>query len=335
MNTENISTNKELPFFSVVIPVYNKEPHIARCISSVINQTFTKLELIIICDPSTDNSNAEVEVFSDSRIRVFYRDQPGPGGYAARNLGIIEARTDWIAFLDADDEWYPEYLDSVYRAIISSNNPSFIGSGWNIFDPIMLTKIIPNKYYINNHKKGNHFINFKEYLHYDLNTSRPFYTSSAVVKKELLLNGGLFPEGKAQRGGDIDTWLRCIFLSKGVTVNDFIGACYYRDSINMVTKNSIDDASAIRKTISELIILSHDRETIKLLKKLSNYYSKSAWSFNFYSTKYEQNFKLFKALYYDVNTLESFIYGAVSLLPEKSILILRNLNNKFKRVVKL
>lgn len=73
-----VATQK--PFFSVIVPVYNKEPHIARSIGSILNQTFTDFELIIVCDPSTDESDAEVAKFIDARIRVFHRDEPGSGG---------------------------------------------------------------------------------------------------------------------------------------------------------------------------------------------------------------------------------------------------------------
>src|SRR5690554_2524745 len=112
------------PFFSVVIPVYNKEPHIARSINSVLNQSFQDVELIIVCDPSTDNSNAEVAKFTDPRIRVFHRDEPGPGGYAARNLGIKEAKAEWIAFLDADDEWYLDHLAEMKNLFVDFPNVS-------------------------------------------------------------------------------------------------------------------------------------------------------------------------------------------------------------------
>jgi len=82
---------QNIPFFSVVIPIYNKGPHIHRSISSVINQTFQNFELILVNDASTDNSLEEIQKFTDEHIRLFQRTQPGPGGYAARNLGIEKA----------------------------------------------------------------------------------------------------------------------------------------------------------------------------------------------------------------------------------------------------
>lgn len=97
---------------SVVVPLYNKEKQIAHTLQSVFNQTFQDFEIVIVDDGSTDGSVAEVAKYSDSRIRLIR--QTNAGVSAARNRGIEEARYDLIAFLDADDEWKPEYLATQY-----------------------------------------------------------------------------------------------------------------------------------------------------------------------------------------------------------------------------
>lgn len=99
--------------FTVVIPVYNKQPHLERSIGSALRQTFQNFELILIDDASTDRSFVEAERLADERTRILKRDEPGPGGYAARNLGVEHARGEWVAFLDADDEWHPEHLEEL------------------------------------------------------------------------------------------------------------------------------------------------------------------------------------------------------------------------------
>lgn len=93
---------------SVVIPLYNKEKQIAHTLQSVLNQTFQDFEIVIVDDGSTDGSIGEVKKFTDPRIRLIC--QKNAGVSAARNRGIEEAKSDLIAFLDADDEWKPEYL---------------------------------------------------------------------------------------------------------------------------------------------------------------------------------------------------------------------------------
>jgi len=106
------------PFFSVIIPLYNKEKYIEDTLKSVLNQTFKDFEIIIINDGSTDNSLEKVKSFSDTRIRIFEYKQ-NKGLSAARNTGIKEANTDYIAFIDADDFWKTHHLEQLHHLITS------------------------------------------------------------------------------------------------------------------------------------------------------------------------------------------------------------------------
>jgi len=104
------------PFFSVVIPTYNRAEKLRRTIESVLAQSFRNFEVLVMDDGSTDNTEAVVESFDDSRVR--YEWAPNSGGPATpRNRGIDAAKTDWVCFLDADDLWHPDKLDQVARCI--------------------------------------------------------------------------------------------------------------------------------------------------------------------------------------------------------------------------
>lgn len=102
-----------MPLVSVVIPLYNKELHIERTINSVLAQNIQDFELLIIDDGSTDKSAEVVKSFTDPRILLIHQENAGVS--AARNRGIKEAKADLIAFLDADDEWTPSFLETVLR----------------------------------------------------------------------------------------------------------------------------------------------------------------------------------------------------------------------------
>ena len=100
-----------MPKVSVIVPVYNVEKYLPRCIESIQEQTLTDWELLLIDDGSTDNSGIICDGFAkeDSRIRVFHK--PNGGVSSARNVGLDNARGEWLAFVDSDDEVDSDYLD--------------------------------------------------------------------------------------------------------------------------------------------------------------------------------------------------------------------------------
>ena len=107
---------------SVIIPLYNKARHVRRALESVARQTLADFEAIVVDDGSTDDSRHVAEKFcrGDARFRLVAQTNAGPG--AARNRGITEARAPVLAFLDADDEWSPEYLEEGVR-LLELNGP--------------------------------------------------------------------------------------------------------------------------------------------------------------------------------------------------------------------
>jgi hypothetical protein len=103
------------PRVSVIIPLYNKAQWIRRALDSVLRQTFASLEIIVVDDGSTDESALKLTGYDDGRLRLITQANLGPG--AARNRGIAEARGQLLAFLDADDEWLPDYLAESVRLL--------------------------------------------------------------------------------------------------------------------------------------------------------------------------------------------------------------------------
>jgi glycosyltransferase involved in cell wall biosynthesis len=102
--------------YTVVMTAYNEEEFIAAAVASVLAQTYRELELIVVDDGSSDGTLAELERFrTDPRLRVI--EQANAGLSAARNTGIAATETDWVAFLDSDDLWMPNYLERVDAAL--------------------------------------------------------------------------------------------------------------------------------------------------------------------------------------------------------------------------
>ena len=99
-------------YFSVVIPLYNKEAYVAKTLNSVLNQTYRNFEVIIVNDCSTDNSLDVVKAARDHRIKIIEHSE-NKGLSASRNTGINAATHLYIAFLDADDYWDSTYLETI------------------------------------------------------------------------------------------------------------------------------------------------------------------------------------------------------------------------------
>ena len=105
------------PFFSVIVPLYNKARSVERCIESVVTQTEQDFELIVVDDGSTDESPEIVEGYGERGVRLVRQENFGGAGGQARNTGMKVASGRWFAFLDADDMWLPGHLAELRRTI--------------------------------------------------------------------------------------------------------------------------------------------------------------------------------------------------------------------------
>lgn len=186
---------------SIIIPLYNKETCIYRTLQSVFAQTFQDYEIIIVNDGSTDNSVKEVEKCADARIRLIH--QPNAGVSAARNRGIEEAKFELIAFLDADDEWKPEYLQTQYELYrkypecsVYACNYEFCSSSGKV-TPTLIRKL-PF------HETDGILHNYFEVASC---SHPPLWTSAVMVRKSAIQSIGRFPEG-IKSGEDLLTWAR-------------------------------------------------------------------------------------------------------------------------------
>lgn len=106
---------------SIIVPIYNVEPYLDECIVSLVSQTYTNLEILLINDGSTDDSLKKCEEWKekDRRIRVFSKENEGLG--PTRNLGVKKATGEWIAFVDADDWVELTYIEKLHTAVVEEN----------------------------------------------------------------------------------------------------------------------------------------------------------------------------------------------------------------------
>ena len=185
-----------MPKVSVIIPTYNRAEFLRSTITSVLNQTFQDFEIIVIDDASQDHTREVVNSLNDERIR-YIRHERNKGVAAARNTGIVNAKSDYIAFLDDDDEWFPEKLQKQFNLLESC--PPTIGVVYTGSLRIeesskkILSKIFPKK-------RGDIFDEI-------LTTNRAADTSTIFLRKQCFEKVGLFDED-LHFGEDYDMWLR-------------------------------------------------------------------------------------------------------------------------------
>ncbi len=183
---------------SVVIPLYNKVRHIQRTIDSVIAQSYTDFELIVVDDGSTDGGGEVVRTFADKRIILI--NQENAGECAARNRGIKESSSDLVAFLDADDEWRPCFLEMVVALFRKYGGAGMyatayvLSKGETLKRPIFTTHI--------NNPEGGLLENY-----FQSALPAPVTSSSVMIPKRVLEEVGGFPVG-IRTGGDTCTWTR-------------------------------------------------------------------------------------------------------------------------------
>lgn len=200
------------PRFSVVIPLYNKGPHIDATLRSALSQTLAPHEILIVDDGSTDDGLAQCRRFDDARIRTFSRSTPGPGGYAARNMAIREATGDWIAFLDADDRWHPDHLETLWAAIRSAGDVGCVFARLEVrLDDRLRSYVLPDWLI----ERAGEPLEWEAVVRAWIETRHsPLWTGAVAVQRQVLIESGLFPEGLTRRGGDKDTWLRVILQTR-------------------------------------------------------------------------------------------------------------------------
>lgn len=252
---------------SVVIPLYNKEKSIASTLRTVLNQTFSDYEIVIVNDGSTDGSVEEIEKVQDDRIRLVH--QPNAGVSAARNRGIEEAKGDLIAFLDADDEWKPEYLATQYHLFQKYPECSVFACNYEFRD--VMGRVTPTLI---------HRLPFVEedgiltnYFEVASCSNPPICSISIMVKKQAIQAIGGFPMG-IKSGEDLLTWARLAYKYK-IAFSRRICACYILpDKLGNQSRDShIKDIKQVPDFIGGEIDSFYKRSSGKLKKDIREYLS--------------------------------------------------------------
>ncbi len=173
-----LKTNKQ-PLVTVIIPLYNAEKYISETIDNVINQTYQNWEMIIVDDCSIDSSRDIVKEyeFKDNRIKLISSESNFGGPARPRNKGVENAKGEYIAFLDADDVWFPEKLEKQLE-FMQVNDLNFSSHGAILIDE--QSEQIKSASFLKSY--------YRRYKKYDLTQlirGNFIYLSSAILKKDI------------------------------------------------------------------------------------------------------------------------------------------------------
>ena len=147
--------------FSIIIPLYNKVPYVAKAIQSVLAQTFTDYELVIVDDGSEDNSADVAAKVIEGHVNCRLMKQENEGVSVARNNGVSVSQGEYLCFLDADDWWEPTFLEELDQLVAEFPDAGIYGTNYTIVNETKRKTRIANVAVDKGFEKGYIRFNFR------------------------------------------------------------------------------------------------------------------------------------------------------------------------------
>lgn len=322
MNTAFNLNKKSDVRVSVVIPTHNRGNLIEKSVRSAMKQTHTNLEIIVISDGSLDNTDEVMEKLmqEDSRIK-FFSYYPSKGANEARNMGILKSKFEYVAFLDDDDQWFPDKLEKQLEIFSKDLEIGLVCGGINAIYVDQNTESV----FIPPAKRDSS----KDILIRNCIGS----TTTVVVKKELFAKSGMF-DVELQALQDYDLWIRlCQHTKVGVLKEPCVKYYHYPNSnqISRDTYKYINAVGYIEKKHSKLLHSLNieerkERKNVFMLllskKGIKNGEKKLAFKYSV------------RALQHKINK-QAIICLTLSILPFNDFMLLRKYVNVLRKSLKI
>lgn len=230
--------------YSVVIPLYNKDKYIENVLRSVLRQHFQDFEVLVVDDGSTDASLENAKRVVSDKIKIIQQENQGVA--VARNTGIYHARGEYIAFLDADDEWKENYLETIDKLTTLYAQSDIFVTAYQV-------------------DMGNGKMNYSRQLEPDIGCLDSYWltlakgydfvwTSATVIRRNALLKAGCFKQGE-KIGQDLDMWARVARNNPKVAYSSQLCVTYNRSAeSNARNRVKIAWAEAFIKDLEEEMV---------------------------------------------------------------------------------
>lgn len=285
----------------MILPTYNRRYCLARSITSVLSQTCSDYELLIIDDGSTDDTVAWLQqtypAATYPHIKVIALAQ-NQGPSSARNVGIRAAQADWLAFLDSDDQWQPEFLERHWQAISKQENVAL-----SACDVLAIQHRNPDEKVLAESKVWSIYADATEHM---LMSSLIWSMSLVVANRHYVLQAGLLNE-QLTMCEDRELYLRLLYYGTYVHVPEAL--VIKIQETDSLTRNMERYAQAVIQAI-DCFLDSPEGVAYRHLRQVA----KSRWSLNLARTCFEQNTHymlaarlIIRAIYHD----PSLVLGAI------------------------
>ena len=219
-----------MPFFTVIIPLYNKENYVESALKSILNQTFTDFEVIIVNDCSTDNSVSKIESYLSEKVTLIHHEK-NKGLSATRNTGIQNAKAEFVIYLDADDLWKTTFLETIHRLIINFPEAKIYGTN---YEEVYGNKVL--KPFNNSDILAPNFEGIIDF--FKINIKQGIYNHGSVCfHKSVFEKVGYYDEN-IRFSQDIDFNIRANYFFK-LAYSNTNQMSYFMQTDNQITRSSI------------------------------------------------------------------------------------------------
>lgn len=237
------------PLISVILPVYNTEMFINECIQSILNQTFSNFELIILNDGSTDNTESSILEFQDNRI-IYVKNEKNLKLIQTLNLGLSLAKGKYIARIDADDIALPKRFEKQIEFLEKNSEYGIVGSFAETFGI--------------EHKKLT-FVQEDEDIRYAFLTHNPFVHSSVMIRNQILTENKLGFDLNQLHVEDYALWIKILNFSKGKILPEILIKYRIHESQISVVHNNIQEINTKKIQKKYLISLLPEVKDVDLV----------------------------------------------------------------------
>jgi glycosyltransferase involved in cell wall biosynthesis len=310
-----INNSQRKLMVSIIIPLFNKEKEVLRAVNSVLSQTAQDFEIVVVNDGSTDKGPDIVRALKEPRIKVI--DQDNGGVSAARNRGIEESRAELIAFLDADDEWAPDFLETIMHLKDKFPKSEVFATNYVFRRKNKLLK----KTVIRGLPEG-----FKEgiligYFKIASQSDPPIWSSAVAISKKALKSVEGFPVG-VTAGEDLLVWAR-LAIEYDIAYSIEPKAFFGQPSIASERPGRIPDMyDYVGNELKSILAKSEGKKCLGLRDYIGLWYKNRASTYLQLGKKHLALKEIYMSLKYSGINLKLVLYALGTALPNQILISL-------------